>query len=320
MGLLPASRGRARLRGARDATSPAAPHRPRQGNRIWLVTCVITVAVLTGGAVRWSAGACAASRGPGALMAGPAALTAVRPGSSPASAASAASGHAVFYDPGRAAGSCSLGPFPATGWYASLPPRAYGDGAVCGSYVEVRGSSGSVRAEVVDLCAKCRAGTIDLSRAAFEHIAAPRAGTVPVKYWPVTDPPLRGPLVLRVLRVTTAAGRGSLAIQVTNHGNRLASVEAAAPGRTQWQRLAANPDGYWTARLRAARAGGLDIRIRITDTMGHQVVISGVKLRTGAVRSTVWMYGHRGQASPAAGARDAAADAAPSRGRAGGGC
>jgi expansin (peptidoglycan-binding protein) len=296
MGLLPAGRGRARLRGARDATSPAAPHRPRQGNRIWLVTCVITVAVLTGGAVRWSAGACAASRGPGALMAGPAALTPVRPGS------------------------CSLGPFPATGWYASLPPRAYGDGAVCGSYVEVRGSSGSVRAEVVDLCAKCRAGTIDLSRAAFEHIAAPRAGTVPVKYWPVTDPPLRGPLVLRVLRVTTAAGRGSLAIQVTNHGNRLASVEAAAPGRTQWQRLAANPDGYWTARLRAARAGGRGIRIRITDTMGHQVVISGVKLRTGAVRSTVWMYGHRGQASPAAGARGAAADAAPSRDRAGGGC
>jgi expansin (peptidoglycan-binding protein) len=301
------------------------PRTPRQANRIWLVSCVITVAVLTGAALQWSAGACAASGLPGGVAAGPPArpaarsplLAGVAPQAGPASSpASAVAGHAVFYDPGRAAGSCSLGPFPAAGWYASLPPRAYGHGAVCGSYLVVRGSSGSVRAEVVDLCADCRAGTINLSRAAFERIAAPRSGTVAVRYWPAADPPLPGPLVLRV---TTAAGRRSLAIQVTNHGNRLASVEVARAGRKRWQRLAANPDGYWATRLRAARAGGRGLQVRITDNVGHQVVISGVRLGTGVVHSAVWMYGHRGPAAAAA-RRSPAGDAATQGPAAGGGC
>ncbi|HUY51075.1 MAG TPA: expansin EXLX1 family cellulose-binding protein [Streptosporangiaceae bacterium] len=351
MRLLRTARGRPGPPGQREASLRDAPRRPRQGNRIWLATSVITVTVLTGGALRLSAGACAATQSPAAATAAamrlPAAAVAPAPGvtainppgvagirapaiagtrppvAQPGSPATAVAGHAVFYDPGAATGSCSLGPFPATGWYASLPPRAYASGVACGSYLEVRGPSGTVRAEVVDSCADCRTETIDLSRAAFERIADPRSGTVAVSYWPAADPPLRGPLVLRV---STAAGPRSLAIQVINHGNRLTSVEVAAGSGNRWQRLAADPDGYWTGlsgtgQAGAGRAGGRRIRVRITDVMGHQVVVSGVKLGTGTVRSTIWMYQRGSHPSTAAATRAAgtprhAARATP----AGGGC
>ena len=92
---------------------------------------------------------------------------------SPALARSVVEGHAVFYDPGQAAGSCGLGPFPAGGWYASLPSRSYASGRACGSYVDVYGPRGTVRAEVVDVCTNCAASTVNLSRAAFARIADP---------------------------------------------------------------------------------------------------------------------------------------------------
>jgi expansin len=214
---------------------------------------------------------------------------------------------AVFYDPGRAAGSCSLGPFPAGGWYASLPPGGYAGGTACGSYLDVRGPRGWVRAEVVDLCPACPPGTVDLSRAAFARIADPRSGTARVAVRTATDPPLPGPLVLRM---SPAPAPGMLAVQVRNHGNRLASVEInGAPGG-RWQRLAPDSDGYWTGPLRPGQpAPAGRISLRVTDAAGHRVLIRGVALAATTVRTTHWMY--PGRAGPrrgrATGPRTAAA-------------
>jgi expansin len=233
------------------------PRQPRNGNRIRVVTCLVTVLVVvfvavkltgSGGAGRPRADGSAAAAGGG----GPA-----RPGRShgtgppaahPALARSPVRGHAVFYDPGRAAGSCGLGPFAAGGWYASLPPRSYASGQACGSYLDVYGPAGTVRAEVVDVCTDCAAGTVNLSRAAFARIADPRRGAVVVSYRPAVDPPLPGPLMLRI----AAARPGRLAVQVINHGNRLSSVAASRPGGG-WLRLAPDADGYWTGPLRPGR-------------------------------------------------------------------
>src|SRR6266545_1086691 len=162
------------------------PRQPRNGNRIWVVTCVITVLVVVFVAVKLTRSGCApppradgsaaAARaaGPAAARggAGPAGAHETGPlAAHPALAGSAVQGHAVFYDPGRAAGSCGLGPFPAGGWYDSLPPRSYASGRACGSYLDVYGPAGPVRAEVVDVCTDCAAGTVNLSRAAFARIA-----------------------------------------------------------------------------------------------------------------------------------------------------
>jgi hypothetical protein len=263
----------------------------------------------------------------------------------PAWARSVIKGQAVFYDPGQAAGSCGLGPFPAGGWYASLPPRRYGSGRACGSYVDVYGPAGMVRAEVVDVCPDCAAGTVDLSRAAFAHIADLDSGTVTVSYQAAVDPPLPGPLVLRL----DAAGRpGTLAVQVINHGNRLLSVDASRAGG-RWQRLAPDPDGYWTGPLRpgqpaagatpggttsavaggvtgavaaavAARAAGTRIRVRITDVAGHQVVLTGITLRRAVQHATAWMYRARNRTAPQATLTPGSPAGRASRATSGGGC
>ena len=322
------------------------PRQPRNGNRIWLVTSAVTVLVMVFVAVKLTGSGCPPARRAGGSA--PAAAAggfppaggrtdgdgaeadgAGRPASAgsrmasalaatPGPARPAIQGHAVFYDPGQAAGSCGLGPFPAGGWYASLPPRGYASGRACGSYVDVSGPAGTVRAEVVDVCTDCAAGTVDLSRAAFARIADPRTGTVAVSFQPAVDPPLPGPLVLRM----TAAGRpGTLAVQVINHGNRLLSVAASGPGG-QWQRLVPGADGYWTGPLDArdapggtpggtvpalgsgtagrvssaagpVSAGGAAarrIRVRITDIEGHEVVLTGIPARSTVVHATAWMY------------------------------
>ena len=251
-------------------------------------------------------------------------------------AGSAIQGHAVFYDPGHAAGSCGLGPFPAGGRYASLPRRSYASGRACGSYVDVSGPAGTVRAEVVDVCPDCAAATVNLSRAAFARIADPRTGTVAVSYQPAVDPPLPGPLELRI---TAAGSPGPLAVQVLNHGNRLSSVAASGPGG-QWRRLVPGADGYWTGSLGArdttggtpggvaaavggapagpdrrglaGGAAGRRIRVRITDVEGHQVVLTGIPPRRTVVHATVWMYRAANRAVPSA-TRSPGADVTPAR-------
>jgi len=293
------------MRLAHAADRAPGPRQPRNSNRIWVVTCVVTVLVMVFVAVKLTGSSCAARpRADGsAAAAGEGGAAAASDGDGPAGPAwagilqagpaaahsalarPAVEGHAAFYDPGRAAGSCGLGPFPAGGWYASLPPSSYASGRACGSYLDVHGPAGPVRAEVVDVCPDCAAGTVNLSRAAFARIADPRRGTVVVSYRPAVDPPLPGPLMLRI----AAARRGRLAVQVINHGNRLSSVAASRPGGG-WLRLAPDADGYWTGPLRPGRPAGTRISVRITDVAGHQVVLTGISPRRTRVRATVWMY------------------------------
>jgi expansin (peptidoglycan-binding protein) len=321
------------------------PRQPRNGNRIWVVTCVVTVLVVVFVAVKLTGSGCTAPpRAGGSAAAAGAGGPAARDGAGPtgvhgtgslavhsALAGSVVQGQAVFYDPGRAAGSCGLGPFPAGGRYASLPLRSYASGRACGSYLDVYGPAGRVRAEVVDVCTDCAARTVNLSRAAFARIANPRRGTVVVRYRPAVDPPLPGPLMLRI----AAARPGRLAVQVINHGNRLSSVAASRPGGG-WLRLAPDADGYWTGPLRpgrpgpglapggtaaalaagaAGRAAGTRISVRITDVAGHQVVLTGISLRRTLLRATAWMY--RTPARAAARATRTPGQAAPAGSTAG---
>jgi hypothetical protein len=204
----------------------------------------------------------------------------------------------LYYDPGSAVGSCTLGPFPATGRYASLPPGQYGKGTLCGSYLEVQGPHGTVRVEVVDLCPGCAADTINLSRSAFGTIVG--TGPADVTYRPEVNPPLPAPIELRV---GTDAGR--VAVQVVNTGNPLRSVAiqpaaAAAPGGSAtatptpvpggpaWQALTPNTNDFWVA---SGPPGTDRFTVRITDDQGHQVLIPRILLAPGAhIRTRSWMY------------------------------
>ena len=310
---------------------------PRNGNRIWLVTCIVTVLVAVVVVLKVTGSSCPADpRADGVAAVGGASPGTSHPGAgragaggtgaggsaaggagtggvgasalatSPALARSMIEGHAVFYDPGQAAGSCGLGPFPAGGRYASLPPRSFASGRACGSYLDVYGPRGTVRAEVVDVCTDCAAGSVRPEPGGLRPDRRPQGrpgrGELP-------DRP--GPAAAR------AAGAPDLRRGAAWHPGRAGHQprQPAVVGRGQlaggrWQRLAPSADGYWTGPLRpgrprpgapAGRAAGTRIRIRVTDVAGHQVVLTGVSGRSTVLHATTWMYRGRGLAGSQSG-------------------
>ena len=239
---------------------PTLARKPARGNWIWLggaLCAVVLAGVAAGAAIGGPAGrptrATAAAPGSGPQASGPGAgrsngappdrSAAGGPGSG--SYLAGTSAVAVFYDPGDAVGSCSLGPFPAGGRYVSLPPARFGRSAACGSYLTVQGPRGQVRAEVADLCPGCAPDMINLSRAAFIRVADPGPGSARVRFWPVDDPPLPGPLILRMGQTRT----GLPTLQVRRHGNALAMVAVATPGTQApgWQQFRLDANGIWVA-------------------------------------------------------------------------
>lgn len=275
---------------------------PARGNWIWLATGGLAVAIAALAAFRLAPPGCLAAAGhapaaarlatrPAPGTAAPAAPAGARPaglagGSQPA--LPSYSGRATYYDPGAAVGSCLLGPFPAGGRYAALSPAQFAGGHACGTYLTVRGPAGTVQAEVVDMCPACPGHTINLSRSAYTRIGDVQPGVIRVTYRWLADPRLPGALALRAI----APSPGELAVQVLQHGNRLASVaisRAAAGARfPAWQRLSMTSDGFWVAR---GVTGPGTFTVRITDALGHQVILPQVELRPGAItRTGVWMY------------------------------
>lgn len=223
-------------------------------------------------------------------------------------AASPARGEAVFYNPAQAEDRCSIEPLASDGLYASVPAGQYGDGAVCGAYLDITGPRGSVQAEIIDMCPGCGTSRLDLSTAAFARIQATSRGTAPISYQLALDPALPGPLAVRV---GPGSDAGALALQILNHGNPLSAVQVDGHALTP------RSDGYWIAPAGAGR-GPFDVRV--TDTAGHNAVLTGIDLRPGALQQTkVLMYGPAAPSpvspapSPGPGAQRASVTASASR-------
>ncbi|KAI8388000.1 RlpA-like double-psi beta-barrel-protein domain-containing protein-containing protein [Radiomyces spectabilis] len=52
----------------------------------------------------------------------------------------------------------------------------------CGRHILIDGPDGQVKVEIVDTCPGCESGSVDLSPAAFTHIASLGDGRVPIKW------------------------------------------------------------------------------------------------------------------------------------------
>jgi expansin len=188
-------------------------------------------------------------------------------------------GEAVYYNPDQAEDRCSIEPLAPDGQYASVPAGQYAGGEVCGAYLEITGPLGTVQAEIIDMCPGCAPDQLDLSSAAFTRIQRLSQGTARVSYALARDPALPGPLAVRIGAGSSA---GSLALQVLNHGNPLASVQVDG------QALTRRPDGYWTA---PHGAGPGPFQVHVTDALGNSAVLTGITLRPGALQQTrVLMY------------------------------
>jgi expansin len=197
---------------------------------------------------------------------------------------------------------CSYPSPPADGLYVALPPTEYASAAACGGYLEVTGPHGSVRVKVIDQCPDCAAGHIDLSETAFAALAPLSAGLISVSYSSLTDPPLPGPVSLEVKQ---GSSQYWLALLADNAGNPLAAVQVRTSAG--WLSLARASYNYWIA---SSGAGPGPFTVRLTDTEGHQVTVSGITLSQGTVQSTgTWMYGGttpRSDSAPALAATSAA--------------
>ncbi|WP_233513868.1 expansin EXLX1 family cellulose-binding protein, partial [Micromonospora craterilacus] len=250
----------------------------------WLAGgAVATLAAVVGLTLALRAGAapaCAAAARPGSALPAAGALLA------PPAAGTLHKGKATFYDSKGAGGNCSYPAAPADRLYVALGPSEYADGAACGGYLDVTGPKGNVRVMVMDQCPECPPGHLDLSKEAFARIADPVQGVVGVSYRLVGDPPLAGPLAFRIKE---GASQWWFAVLVANHGNPLRSVEVRQGSSGAWRAANRESYNYW---LIASGAGPGPYQIRVTDTRGHRVTATGVRMTPGQVqRSTVRMYG-----------------------------
>jgi expansin len=213
-------------------------------------------------------------------------------------------GVATFYGKDSATGgACSFVEKAPGGYTTALGPTEYAAGAACGMTLEVKGRLGTVRVKVTNLCPECPVGHLDLTNEAFAKVDDLARGKVAISYRVVSDPPLPGPLTVRVKEGSSQWWIGLL---VDRHGNALRSVEISSAGHP-WAALTRTDYNYWLA---SSGAGPGPFAVRVTDVRGHRVSLRQVALRPGVVqRSTVLMY-------PSPGAAVAAPPSTPSGGTA----
>lgn len=144
---------------------------------------------------------------------------------------------------------------------AAINTRDYAAAAMCGAYIAVSGPGGSVTVRVVDRCPGCGQGGLDLSRQAFERIAAPGAGRVRVT-WQIVAGPVAGPVAYQYMDGTT---RYWTAIQVRNHRWPVAALEILPTGAADWIRVERRAYNYFV-HSKPIAAGPL--RVRLTALTG----------------------------------------------------
>jgi expansin (peptidoglycan-binding protein) len=178
---------------------------------------------------------------------------------------------------------CSFPTPPADGRFVAVGPAEYAGAAACGSVLDVHGPRGTVRVTVIDQCPECEPGHLDLAVPAFAALADPVQGIVPVTYTRVLDPPLAGPVRVRVKEGSSA---NWLSVLFLDTGNQLVTVEAAVG--SSWVRLVHQPYNYWEA---ASGVGAGPVTLRITDDRGHRRTLTGIPVAAGTIHPTsVRMY------------------------------
>ncbi|GGQ76819.1 expansin EXLX1 family cellulose-binding protein [Couchioplanes azureus] len=180
------------------------------------------------------------------------------------------SGKATFYDLAGTVGNCNFAP-PADDLYVALGRSEYSGALSCGSYLDVTGPKGTVRVKVFDSCPECTPGWLDLSRTAFQRIADPVQGIVPITYRAVPDAPTPGPL-----SITFAEGSSQYwwAVLIDNHANPIAKVRAKGPGG-DWMTASRTDYNFW---IIDRQTGNGPFQIAVTDIYGKTVTARNVKL------------------------------------------
>lgn len=134
-------------------------------------------------------------------------------------------GEATYYA-ATGEGNCSFDKSPQDLMVAALNLTDYAGSSSCGACIEATGPTGVVTVRVVDSCPGCKKGDVDLSRQAFEKIAAIEKGRVPIR-WRIVACPVAGPVSYRIKE---GSSKFYTALQVRNHKLPIAKLEYEKAG------------------------------------------------------------------------------------------
>jgi expansin (peptidoglycan-binding protein) len=205
-------------------------------------------------------------------------------------------GRATFYGSGPNPGmNCSFpAGIPADNLYTAAGPSEWAGSGGCGGVLEVTGPKGTARIMVTDQCPECEPGHLDLSQESFAAVngGSLAPGIIEISYRAVRNPPLPGPLTIRIKE---GSSRYWTAFLVINHGNPLASVEVSTEDGG-WRPLEHTAYNYWLAQ---DGAGPGPYTLRVTDIYDQVAVLDDVRLAPEELQETaVWMYGTAGPETP----------------------
>jgi expansin (peptidoglycan-binding protein) len=136
----------------------------------------------------------------------------------------------------------------------------------CGRCLEVWGPEARIVVRVVDQCPECPPGHLDLSAKAFDLIAEPIQGIVPVSFRSVPCP-VAGNVVLHQ---KDGVNIWWFAVQVRNHRFAIASVELRENGSATWQAMTRQDYNYFL--LTSGPGLQFPVDLRLTDIHQHAIV------------------------------------------------
>ncbi|MCB8943238.1 MAG: hypothetical protein H6658_05740 [Ardenticatenaceae bacterium] len=165
-------------------------------------------------------------------------------------------------------GACLFGPSPNDLMVAAMNAEEFDNAAYCGAYVQVTGPDGTVVVRIVDMCADCFAGHVDLSIQAFAKIAPIPDGRVDVT-WQVISPNLSGPIAYHF---KDGSNQWWTAVQIRNHRNPIAKFEYRTNGG-QWVNVPRTSYNYF---VQASGMGPGPYTFRVTDSYGNVLTDSGI--------------------------------------------
>lgn len=184
--------------------------------------------------------------------------------------------------PGPETGACSL-PSIVAPFAAAIAAPDYDGSEACGRCARVTGPEGAITVQIVDVCVsgECVAGHLDLlGEAAFDAIADPLQGIVPIAWTTVACPVGEGTMKIEF----EGSNPFYLKAQVQEHRHGIASLEMA--DGPLWIEMARTFDNHFERT-----AGGpfaTPLVFRVTDVHGQAVVtdpidaiVNGVPLDTG---------------------------------------
>ena len=189
-------------------------------------------------------------------------------------------GEIDLWVPGQ--GNCSYPVATLPDYVAAVDRDLYGQGAACGSCLEVWSSRGRVIATVVDqypVAPGAHGNKISLSKAALLQVAPPGTSVASMN-WRWVPCPVSGPIMAAL---KNGSHQFYWAVMLKSAVNRVVKVESLIGADTTWRAAKLENDGFF---LGDSTTFGLPAQLRLTDTEGNTVTTGKLTWPTNPVTQT----------------------------------